>query len=585
MSWKLQRAALAACVLLLGVSSALAGRFDTAPDPGLYVHTKAVKHAPSAPGCSGPQVIIGGATICGFASQRPGTGINVYEGIDYATAQRWQYSTLSTPVSGNAIQPGNICPQEGSDPTWPPMAENCLNLNIWTPNGTAAGSLPVMVFIHGGAFVSGHGSSPLFDGSALAQRGLVVVTLNYRLGALGFLVSNHKGIVAPGNMGLFDQQNALKWVQTYIANFGGNANRVTIFGESAGAMSVGLHLFVMPNSHALFNAAMMESNPMGNVYNTSAQFEPTGNKFLYDLCTKHGPGVCDENWFETVSFQTILLEQKKFEPALNSGLSSRGILWAPVIDNSGVLAQPFDGYATWHSAKLTPKPFVFGANTGEGVLFAATTVGGNSASPSKAIYEDGLNYEFGSSSASTIMAASPRYNISTGKYCYLPKYRHDPPSVFCYYSPWGQSLANVLTDYSFATGSVVAAMAANDPGAHTFAYFFARRPIFDMYPLYVDKGACWPVTQNVCHGNELPYVFNTLGLLAPNVSAADQALADRMTADWSAFALNPTSPGLDWTPFTGTLTPTATKFDSGTALPGQPFFPSSNEAFWKTRYQ
>jgi para-nitrobenzyl esterase len=125
-----------------------------------------------------------------------------------------------------------------------PVSEDCLVLNVWTPRVDAAARRPVMVWIHGGAFVFGAGHLPVYDGSALARRGAVVVTLNYRLGPLGYFVhpaldrESGGGSAAAANFGLLDQIAALRWVQDNIAAFGGDPGRVTIFGQSAGAQSV-----------------------------------------------------------------------------------------------------------------------------------------------------------------------------------------------------------------------------------------------------------------------------------------------------------------------------------------------------------
>jgi para-nitrobenzyl esterase len=145
------------------------------------------------------------------------------------------------------------------------MSEDCLFLNVWTPAKSAGERLPVMVWIHGGAFTCGSGSDELCDGAALAHKGVVVVTFNYRLGVLGFLA--HPGLSAEsprqvsGNYGLLDQVAALLWVQRHITQFGGDPGRVTIFGQSAGAASVSL-LLVSPLAQGLFQAAIAESPVM-----------------------------------------------------------------------------------------------------------------------------------------------------------------------------------------------------------------------------------------------------------------------------------------------------------------------------------
>src|SRR5690606_4159459 len=129
-----------------------------------------------------------------------------------------------------------------------------LYLNVWTPS--LDGSLPVMVWIHGGGFEMGSGSSPLYDGTSFARDGVVLVTLNYRLGAFGFLELGDldADLTGSGNCGLLDQVAALEWVRDNIASFGGDPDQVTVFGESAGAMSIA-SLMAMPSAAGLFHRA------------------------------------------------------------------------------------------------------------------------------------------------------------------------------------------------------------------------------------------------------------------------------------------------------------------------------------------
>jgi para-nitrobenzyl esterase len=145
------------------------------------------------------------------------------------------------------------------------MNEDCLFLNFWTPHQGRGPKLPVMVWIHGGAFITGSGSDELYDGAALARQGVVVVTFNYRLGALGFLAHPLLSAESPdhvsGNYGLLDQVAALQWVHRNIDQFGGDPDKVTIFGQSAGAESVSL-LLVNPLAKGLFHGAIAQSPVM-----------------------------------------------------------------------------------------------------------------------------------------------------------------------------------------------------------------------------------------------------------------------------------------------------------------------------------
>ena len=208
-----------------------------------------------------------------------------------------------------ATQFGAISPQtsEGSFGTLPgPMSEDCLTLNIWSPSADDA-RRPVMVWIHGGSFVTGSGSTPWYNGTSFATQGdVVVVTLNYRLGALGFLyLAEYAGeeYATSGNNGLLDQIAALTWVRENIAAFGGDPDNVTVFGESAGAMSIGA-LLAMPAAHGLFKRAILQSGAAHRV--NSSQTAASGTRgFLQAL--EFGPS--EMNRLLTTSVDDILRAQ------------------------------------------------------------------------------------------------------------------------------------------------------------------------------------------------------------------------------------------------------------------------------------
>ena len=193
-----------------------------------------------------------------------------FRGIPYAAppvgALRFRPPQPAPPWTGTrqALDMSPACPQLiDTDPTEnneAVMAEDCLALNVWTPRVDAK-HRPVMVWIHGGAFVVGATRNTWYNGSRLASRGdVVVVTINYRLGAWGFLSLPSFGPAFAGsaNAGLLDQVAALEWVRENIVNFGGDPDNVTIFGESAGASSVGA-LLAMPQAKGLFGKAIMQS--------------------------------------------------------------------------------------------------------------------------------------------------------------------------------------------------------------------------------------------------------------------------------------------------------------------------------------
>lgn len=196
-------------------------------------------------------------------------GTQAFRGIPFAAAPvgalRFRPPARPEPWAGtrDATRFGDVVPQvrtpgplgELFDPR-NPQGPDCLNLNVWTPDPGAAG-LPVLVWIHGGAFVIGSGSDSLYDGATFARDGVVAVTVNYRLGAAGF---HHVGddVAGSGCFGILDQIAALEWVQENIAAFGGDPARVTVAGESAGAMGVGA-LLAAPAARGLFRRAVLQS--------------------------------------------------------------------------------------------------------------------------------------------------------------------------------------------------------------------------------------------------------------------------------------------------------------------------------------
>ena len=193
------------------------------------------------------------------------SGVLRFLGIPYARAERFRPPEFLGLPEGrfDARRPGPACPQRGSveirlGAYLPPQREDCLNLNLWVPaEPPPEGGFPVMVYLHGGSFTGGGGAVPIYDGAALAHRGVIVVTLNYRLGPLGFLALPGLG-EGNGNFGLLDQIAALRWVRAQIRAFGGNPERVTLFGESAGAMSA-CALMTSPLARGLFSRVILQS--------------------------------------------------------------------------------------------------------------------------------------------------------------------------------------------------------------------------------------------------------------------------------------------------------------------------------------
>lgn len=223
------------------------------------------------------------------------SGVYVFRGIPYAAPpvgdNRWRAPAPAPSWSGvrSAERPGKNCIQDqvysDIDAFAAGISEDCLYLNVWTTTTNASAARPVMVWIHGGGYTAGYGDEPRHNGSRLARKGAVVVTLNYRMGAFGFLA--HPALAAEsngasGNYGIMDQVAALKWVQRNITRFGGDPSKVTIFGESAGGNSVGA-LIASPLAKGLFRGGILQSG--------------TG---------LGGPRVKDDQYADGVKFATLL---------------------------------------------------------------------------------------------------------------------------------------------------------------------------------------------------------------------------------------------------------------------------------------
>lgn len=240
--------------------------------------------------------LVGGSTVS--------RGVQIFRGIPFAAPpvgdNRWREPQPVEPWDRvrNASEFGDVCIQPPGQgrlniavlPDGPPMSEDCLYLNVWTPAESADAQLPVMLYFYGGAFREGAGSVPLYDGTELARKGAVVVTMNYRLGPFGFFA--HPSLTADsehgtsGNYGLMDMIASARWVKDNIAAFGGDADNVTVFGQSAGAMAIGV-LIASPAGEGLFERAITQSligfGPPGSSMQTLAQAEEGGRQLAAEL--------------------------------------------------------------------------------------------------------------------------------------------------------------------------------------------------------------------------------------------------------------------------------------------------------------
>jgi para-nitrobenzyl esterase len=273
-------------------------------------------------------------------------GLYLFKGIPYAAPptgdRRWLPPQPVEPWTGirPAKETGAICiqpvppvPPPGMLPEEEPQSEDCLFLNVLTP-GLDGAHRPVMVWIHGGAFTMGSGSQAMFDGSGLAKKGNVVfVSLNYRLGEFGFLRLKEitgGAVPATGNEGLLDQIAALQWVRKNIAAFGGDPDNVTVFGESAGAMSIGC-LMAMPAAKGLFRKAILESG-VGSTAVPEKRATEVAEKLLKIL----GVDPRDAAALRKITPQRILEADEQLRQPTAPGGAVRLTVMAPVIDGETI---------------------------------------------------------------------------------------------------------------------------------------------------------------------------------------------------------------------------------------------------------
>jgi para-nitrobenzyl esterase len=293
--------------------------------------------------------------------------VRAFLGIPYAAppigALRWRPPEDVQPWSAprDATRVGSACPQLDA-PSYARVAEDCLTLNVWTPSGGGANK-PVFVWIPGGAFVQGSGGYLLYDGARLAAReDAVVVTMNYRVGALGFMahpeLARELGRDASPSFGLLDQRAALAWVRRNAHAFGGDPAKVTIFGQSAGAWSVCAQL-AMPGSRGLFARAIMESGACADaLFFGPREAEQQGEELARAL------GCSDMACLRAKDADAIL----RALPLRRGFILQPGAWWGPVVDGTELPALPLEALQAGQGAGV---PLLIGWNRDEGLLHVA----------------------------------------------------------------------------------------------------------------------------------------------------------------------------------------------------------------------
>jgi para-nitrobenzyl esterase len=485
----------------------------------------------------------------GLISGAPGRqrGVMAYKGVPYAAPPvgDLRFRAPQPPIAWDGVRKaeefGAECPQGGgggNNPNAPKpnMNEDCLFANVWTSAAYADEKRPVYVWIYGGGFAGGAGSDSQYDGEALARKGMVVVTFNYRLGALGFLatpeLSQEGGHNASGNFGLQDDIALLQWVHRNIAAFGGDPNRVTIGGWSAGAGSVGF-LDMSPLAKGLFLRSIQESHArydrdtelryLATSYRTLQNAEQAGLKFQQE----HGASSIKE--LRALPWQDLVVKGMGADQSVDTGSDNEPPIFRPVID----------GY-------VLPKNYeqTFAAHSQDDVGAMA----GNNRDESGAAPEP-------SSSSDPAAGAGPGggpRRLTGEKYVAAAKRKFGPlaDEYLKLYPATSDEEASLANSEAVRDNSRISTwLWAKDwkPGTDkpVYNFFFTHRPTGD-------RGGAH-------HGAEVIFAFDNLDLMPPRNASwtdEDRKVADTMSSYWANYIAtgNPNGPGLpEWPAFDAKL--------------------------------
>lgn len=459
--------------------------------------------------------------------------ITAFLGIPFAAppvgSLRWRapqpHAAWTEPLRATALGPA--CAQSaGGFGQEGPYSEDCLTLNVWSPRPEVAAKAPVMVFIHGGAWVHGSSNQAGYDGRALATRGVVVVSLNYRLGVLGFLA--HPELTAEddhassGNTGLLDQQAALRWTQANIAAFGGDPDNVTVFGESAGAMSVCVHA-MSPIAAGLFHRGIAESGSCTifatPLHDAPGATRPSAESLGVAVAAAVG---CDTAPDVLACMRDTPTDELTAITPASLGLT--GVNYQPNIDGYVLPEAPGAAFAAGRINALDG--YLAGTNLDEATLFTRSTV-----IETEADYEAAVKRLI-PARASDALALYPAAAYPT------PKDAYDA----------------MFTEVIFTcpTRGQLRAQAAR--GTTAYLYQLTRPTALGTL-----SGL------GVYHASELPFVFGNLSARS-GMAADDRAFSDQLIGYWTRFAAtgNPNGAGATtWTPHTAA---TDAHLDLGTVI-------------------
>lgn len=419
----------------------------------------------------------------------PDSDVRVFKGIPFAAPPtgdlRWRAPRPAAHWDGvrKADQFSSVCMQGNG--TNPNASEDCLYLNVWTGAKSANEKRPVMVWIYGGGYTSGSGSQAMYDGEALARKGAIVVTLNYRLGVFGFFshpeLTKESDRRGAANFGVMDSIAALQWVQKNIAAFGGDPKRVTIFGESAGAGMVA-NLMTVPEAKGLFARAIGESSAWSTAsiapLKTLAQAEQDGVKFADALGAKS-------------------LADLRAQPAAAVLKAGRGS--GPIVDGWLIREDPGKVFAEGRQIDV---PVLVGSNRDE-------SFGGNPRS-----------------AADFVEQARKRYGDLADKYLELYPAADDAQARESAFYTGRDEMAFVMRNW--------AKLASRSGKTKTYVYYFTEQP-----PVLPNaRGPFAPGPHgSATHVSEILYVFNHLDN-SRTWTDADHRVADTMSSYWVNFAAN-----------------------------------------------
>ncbi len=435
-------------------------------------------------------------------------GLTVYRGIPFAAPPvgdlRWRAPRPAAKWDG--VRPATqFAPDPYQGDGKGNVSEDCLYLNVWTPAKSASDRLPVLVWIYGGGFSFGSTSTPVHNGEHLARKGVVLVSVNYRVGPLGFLAHPDLSAESPhhvsGNYGLLDQIAGLQWVQRNIAAFGGDPGRVTIFGESAGGISVSM-LCASPLAHGLFRGAISQS---GGSFGPPRPTTYPGEN-MRRLPEAEQAGVA----FAQKAGAPSLADLRRLAPGkLPSGWGS-GAAW-PIIDGWVI---PDDQYKLYAAGRYNDTPILVGYNSDEGLSFSREKT------PEEFI-------------------ANTRKRFGPFADQLLKAYPVGPDSV-------PKTARDLMRDAAFGWHTWSwALLQARTGKSRVYFYYFDQHPDHPPGSPEADHGTP--------HGVDVPYVFQTLDPKDSKLTAGDWAVSALLSTYWTNFAKHgdPNGEGLPaWPPFT-----------------------------------